>query len=61
MVNVKATSKVIHPIYKVVMNSDDIVNILLLIETYILPYVKQIARGKLPYNIGSANKCSLMT
>ena len=39
MVNVKATSKVIHPIYKAVMNSDDIVNMLLLIETYILPYV----------------------
>ena len=61
MVNVKATSEEIHPIYKSVMKSDDIVNILLWIETNILPYVKQIASGKLLYNTGRSNKCSTMT
>ena len=30
-------------------------------ETYILPYVKQIASGNLPYDSGSSNWCSVTT
>ena len=31
------------------------------IETYILPYVKQIANGKFLYNTGSSMQCSVAT